>query len=129
MTVICCLLLAVACNRPPSMEYISRDDGTGTYSFTIDMADSTYVYDLSFFTEPEGRHPGGFPMKINMVSPSGLTYFETVYFTYGESCVVPYRCGLVPKEFGIWKVEVRARAEGLKWLGLIINNRKWDTIN
>lgn len=114
------MLLLSACSRPMSVEQYVKADGSGVYDFVVDMTDSLYAYDLSFYTRIEGRTaPAGFPMKVYLTSPSGQTYVENVYFNCSESMVAPYRTGLVPVERGEWKMSVSAVAQGLCGMGLI----------
>ena len=44
------LLLAVSCTQPRSREYFLKSDGSGEYSFTLEMTDTLQGYDISFFT-------------------------------------------------------------------------------
>ena len=116
------LLLAgvAACSQPESVEQYVFDDGSGQFAFQVDLSDSLCVYDLSFYTRMESRlSPPGFPMRVYLTSPSGERYSETLFYDASSSLVVPYRTDLRPVEYGMWELSVRARAEGLKGLGLI----------
>lgn len=118
------ILVVSSCVRPSSDEYFVISDGTGSYGFALDMSDSLCVYDLTFFTRLEG--PGqvaGFPVKIYLTSPSGVTYSENVYYDASGDLKVPYRTSLSPVEYGIWNMEVIASAPGLDGLGLICSRK------
>ena len=119
------LMAAVSCKRPPSMEYYVYNDGSGQYEYELDFSDSLAVYDLSFYTRPEKvEHPSGFPLRIYMTSPSGQTFVENVYYSFGESAVVPYRMGLAPVEYGKWILSARTDADFITGLGLIAATRE-----
>lgn len=114
------LLVAASCVRPPSDEFFVLSDGTGSYEYVLDMSDSLCVYDLSFFARLEGRRQvSGFPMKIYLTSPSGVTYSENVYYDASRGLELPYRVSLSPVEYGTWNMEARASVPGLGGLGLI----------
>lgn len=119
------LLGAVSCARPDSVEQYVFDDGNGQFDFKVDMSDSLCVYDLSFYTRLESRlSPPGFPVRVYLTSPSGVTYSESLFYDASASLVVPYRTDLQPVEYGIWSLSVRARAEGLKGMGLICTMKR-----
>lgn len=107
------------------MEYYAYNDGSGRYEFELDMTDSLGVYDLSFYTRLDKElHPAGFPLKVYMTSPSGRKFVESVYYQFGDSCVVPYRTDLVPVEYGIWQMMVMTDADFITGLGLIASTKK-----
>jgi hypothetical protein len=125
-SILLCLLLlgAAACSRPASEEQYVFDDGSGMFLFEVDMSDSLCVYDLSFYTRLESRFaPPGFPIRVYMTSPSGVTYSESLFYDASVALVVPYRTDLQPVEYGLWHLSVRARAEGLKGMGLICTRK------
>ncbi len=124
LSLILLALVSVSCSRPASVESFVFDDGSGCYEFEVDMTDSLSTYDLAFYTRLENRFsPSGFPMKIYLTSPSGVTYSESVYFDLSGSYTVPYRTDLVPVEHGVWKLSARARAAGLNGMGLICTRK------
>ena len=119
------LLGAAACVRPSSVEQYVFDDGSGQFDFAVDLSDSLCVYDLSFYTRLESRQaPPGFPVRIYWTSPSGTQYAESLFYDASNGLVVPYRADLQPVEFGVWQLSVRARAEGLKGMGLICTRKE-----
>ena len=118
------LLGAASCVRPESEEQYVFDDGSGQFEFQVDMSDSLCVYDLSFYTRLESRlAPPGFPVRVYLTSPSGERYSESRFYDASDALVVPYRKELVPVEYGVWTLSVRARAEGLKGMGLICTRK------
>lgn len=126
------LLAAVAvlssCSRPLSYEVFVRqaDASDGDYHFELDLSDSTGFYDLYFYTRvdrsrnlgPESRTP----MKLDIwwESPSHMVYDETVYMDAGDFRGVRqiYRSGIVPAEYGIWKLCVRPSPVPVSFRGL-----------
>ena len=118
------LLLLGACSQPQSVEQFVFDDGSGRYDFDVRMDDSLCVYDLSFYTRLESRHsPPGFPVRVYLTSPSGVTYGESLFYDASASLVVPYRLDLQPVEYGLWHLSLYARAEGLRGMGLICTRK------
>lgn len=129
-------LLAVSCREPQSQEYFIK--GIGPYVFTVDMSDTTVVYDFDLFTrldiarpyEPDAI-PAGMPLDIQWVSPSGARFRESVYLPLSAKVYEPYRAGVSPLEPGIWTVtlSVPAAPEGLQGMGLVVKKQAWDTEN
>ena len=118
------LMGAAACTRPVSEEQYVFDDGSGQFDFQVDMSDSLCVYDLSFYTRLESRQsPPGFPIRVYLISPSGKRFSESLFYDASAALVVPYRSDLSPVEPGVWTLSVRARAEGLKGMGLICTKK------
>ncbi len=122
---LCALLLAAACSQPRSREQFIRSDGTGEYSFPLELADTLQAYDISFFTAIDGPlfRPDtlvSFPMQVVWRSPSGRYFSETVYYP-ADSLRVRYRSGVVPSEAGEWtlSVTVSPEPEGFRGLGVI----------
>ena len=71
---------AASCARPTSVEQFAFDDGSGQFDFTVDMSDSLCLYNLSFYTRLESRlSPPGFPLRVYLTSPSGVTYAESLF--------------------------------------------------
>ena len=116
------LLLLAACSRPQSREYFQRSDGSGEYSFDLEMPDSLAAYDISFYTaidRPLIKRDTlvSFPLQIVWRSPSGRYFSETVYYPAGLARV-PYRTGLVPSEPGIWNIAITIPSEPRRLRGL-----------
>lgn len=120
-----CVLLAAACSQPRSREHFIRSDGSGEYSFPLELSDTLQAYDISFFTaldrplfEPDTLV--SFPLQVVWRSPSGRYFSETVYYP-ADSLRVRYRSGVVPSEAGEWtlSVTVSPEPEGFRGLGVI----------
>lgn len=113
------IFLALSCSEPLSVETFVRNTG-GAYTFEVDMSHIGCTYDISFYTRLDSRiKVPGFPMEIRWKSPSGEVFSETVYFDCSEHSRVLYRTGLIPVEEGVWTLDVRADADGMRGLGLI----------
>lgn len=114
------LILLAACSRPLRSDSFRLSDGSGIYTFALDMSDSLCTYSLSFYASlDKGHAPQGFPIKVYLHSPSGATYCESLYYDASSELLVPYRRGLVPVEYGHWELELRASAPGLEGMGLV----------
>jgi len=131
----CCLmlvlgLLAAACAKPHSHERFILGDGP--YTFTVDMSDSTVVYDFDLYTRVDSRKaPEAIALEMCWKSPSDSVFRETVYLS---GVYAPYRSNTVPARYGIWTLTVNApsRPEGFRGLGLVVREKKtelWDTEN
>lgn len=123
------LLLAVSCTQPRSHEYFLKSDGSGEYSFTLEMTDTLQGYDISFFTSidrpllrPDTLNC--FPLQVVWRAPSGRYFTETVYYP-ADSVRVRYRSALVPAEAGLWTLSVGVAPEprGFRGLGVICARR------
>jgi len=135
------ILLAVmafslgACREPSAVEeFIPSPDGPWIWS--LDMRDSTRVYDVTFYTRVDARPAAlekvtALPMDIHWISPSGALSGETVYLPledtvtstfYSRQVRHLYRSGLVPAEPGMWTlvatVPDSARVHGLRGMGV-----------
>ena len=123
------LLLTVACSQPSTVETFLR--GTGPFEFTLDMSDSTSVWDYSFYTRVDSQDAASeLQLAVTWMSPLAESFTETVYlplsagtsFFSKEACV-PYRTAVTPVDYGIWKltIEVPEPPEGLRGLGLVMS--------
>ena len=117
-------LLLSACREPASVETFIP--GKGPYEFTLDMADTTVVYNLDFYTRVDALSGQAIPSETQLVvrwtSPSDSLFTETVYLPLAAQVYEPYRAGVSPVEAGIWKLKVSAPSapEGLRGLGLVL---------
>lgn len=118
-------LLLAACGEPPAREQFIRSDGSGEYSFNIEMTDTVSGYNISFYTAID--HPlmqrdtvASFPLQVVWRSPSGRYFSETVYYP-ADSLRARYRSGVVPNETGTWELGVTIAPEppGLRGLGVV----------
>lgn len=113
------ILSVLSCSEPLSMEkFILNQDGR--YSFEVDMTHTDCTYDLYFYSRVDSwKKVPEFPIDIVWTSPSGVRYSERVYFLRDGHDKLAYRTGLVPVESGVWTLDARADAQGLRGLGLI----------
>ena len=124
------LLLLSACREPASVETFLP--GEGPYSFTLDMSDTTVVYNLDFYTRvdvPFGQEiPSEMPLMIQWRSPSDSLFREKVYLPLSADVYEPYRAGVSPVEAGVWTLTVYAPSapEGLLGMGLVLTKEKDD---
>ncbi len=131
-------LSVLSCREPMSVEtYIHSE--TGPYAFSVDMSDTTAVYDLTIYTRLDGPHrylESDFetPLTIYWRSPSDSLYSETVYLPlegedenfYSRQLMVPYREDVSPVEAGVWALTVTlpSPVPGLRGLGLMTTKRR-----
>lgn len=131
-------LSVLSCREPMSVEtYIHSE--TGPYAFSVDMSDTTAVYDLTIYTRLDGPHrylESDFetPLTIYWRSPSDSLYSETVYLPlegedenfYSRQLIVPYREDVSPVEAGVWALTVTlpSPVPGLRGLGLMTTKRR-----
>lgn len=134
------ILLAVSCSAPSQMEDfrpVDERDSLGRFVYSIDMSDSLSVYDILFYTRVDCPDKlfaelQNIKVDVGLLSPSGISYEETVYipitsFTSDRKgtydCQVEYRKGLVPVEWGTWRMYiVLPELKGMHGMGVI--NRK-----
>ena len=131
-------LSVLSCREPMSVEtYIHSE--TGPYAFSVDMSDTTAVYDLTIYTRLDGPHrylESDFetPLTIYWRSPSDSLYSETVYLPlegedenfYSRQLMVPYREDVSPVEAGVWALTITlpSPVPGLRGLGLMTTKRR-----
>jgi len=96
---------------------MKRDAQDGSYRFSLDLADSTSTYDLSFYTSEPCP---GLELKVLWTGPSEQTFSETVYLE-GTSQKEAYRTGYAMEEPGTWTLDVRVggEPEGFRGLGIV----------
>lgn len=124
-----CLLLA-SCARPAQTESFIRADGAedGVYSFPVDMTDSLATYDFWFYSRLAAGRKSNLELRVSWTAPSGRSLYETVYMGALDSRGVRelYRSGMVPAEYGEWKLNVRPVDPGKEFLGLGLICRRND---
>lgn len=124
-------LMLAACSEPRARETFLRSDGSGEYSFHVELNDTTASYTLSFYTAIDRVDSAdtlvSFPMHIIWRAPSGRFFSETVYYP-ADSLRVCYRRGLIPGESGSWtlSVSVAPEPQGMRGLGLIVERDAKD---
>ena len=135
------LCLAVSCAHPSTVEdfrSVADRDSLGRFSYGLDMTDSVAVYDISFYTrfdcpKKQFKTISDIRIDVELLSPSGLSYEETVYLPVNEfksdrkgtyDCCVVYRKDLVPVEWGVWTMNLTLEdLKGLRGMGVIKSKR------
>lgn len=129
------------CGRPTSSEQfvkLGAKDADGLYHYKVDLSDSLCTYDVLFYSRIDCNNVKlagvrDFPMTVTWISPDDRKYSEKVYFKvrkdsededfYSNQYMIPYRTGLVPVQWGEWKITVRIDSDryipGFRGLGLI----------
>lgn len=115
--VIILLVTLQSCARQLSYESFVKtsDAGAGRYDFSLDLSDTTRVYDLYLFTRVDRSVSLGAsdrrPQKLDIqwISPTGMVYDESVFMDMGDYRGVKqlYRRGIVPSENGQWTLRIR----------------------
>ncbi len=139
--------MATSCARPTVMETFVKSnekDELGRYGFVVDMEDSTCVYDLYLFTKVDctQQELDSIPdigLVMRFVSPSGSQFEEEFciekaaysrHESFSVDYMLPYRIGLVPKEYGLWQLYVTVPQEdaiiGFCGIGLQLRCRGGD---
>lgn len=117
----------VSCSRPLRSESYVPNDGSGSYVFDLDMSDSLCTYNLYFFASlRHGETIAGFPVRVYLTAPGGQEYAESVFYDLGGGATKPYRRGLTPVEYGVWRLELKTDAAALYGLGLICEREYGD---
>lgn len=115
------------CCKPSSMEFFaSEPDGSGRWSFTLDMSDSTSVSDIYLLLslgcdDQSFAALKGVPLDMEWVSPDSLLFSEKVWMgtemlrgrsDFEKHLYAPYRTGIVPRTKGIWTLHVKPDTGG-----------------
>ena len=136
-------VVACSCTRPSSMEpFVTREEAEygDTYSFVLDMADSTVSYGLDFYARLERKAFGTFPedsliLAIRWIAPSDSNYVDTLvmpvgtavgktYFT--KDIVCPFKERLDMPEYGEWRLKARVLGEAsssVRGVGIIFTRK------
>lgn len=133
-------LILSGCSSPDtvvSYVHVSKADSLGRLEFALVFPDTTSDYDISFYSRldcsaREFSALTEFPVGIELLSPSGKEYSETVYVpldSFGgqggsvHDFSVPYRKGAVPVEGGEWKMYLTLPdISGLHGMGVILKH-------
>ena len=130
------LLLAVSCREPMSVERFVG--GAEPYVFTVDMGDTTAVYDFDLYTRIDDRPEVVRDLKelhlqISWTSPSDTTFRGDVYMPmngrvsfFSRQARAPYRAGVRPSEAGEWTISIRTpeAPQGLQGMGLCVRKKR-----
>ena len=130
---------AVCCSQPPSYEpFVIREKAEygDTYSFMVDLSDSTVNYSLDFYTRLERGAFGDFPsdsivLDLRWFSPSDSIYSDTTFVKigrpvdsayYSRDFISPYDDNLKLSETGKWRLKAKVvnDSEALRGLGIIL---------
>lgn len=116
---------------------VNKADSLGRLQVGLEFPDTVASYDISLYsrldcTAKEFSKLKEFPVGIELVSPSGKIYGETVYVPLDEfggpdgavhDFSVPYRTGVVPVEGGEWKMYITLPdISGLHGMGVILKH-------
>jgi len=117
---------------------VSQRNEAGEYCFDVDMPDSLRLYDLEFYARFDGVKDTSSHFSdiiVKLISPSeNDIYLDSLKVNlspnipdgyFSASNHIPYRSGLKPVEFGLWKMRVNVvkQPEGMTGLGLICKRR------
>ena len=130
------LFLAAACSNPKSVEpFVPADGDEAEYSFTLDLSDTTLVWDLGFYGRIDGTREeleglDVLPMTVYFTAPDGTQYGEKVQVPLHRdnplslSFDETYRRGMKPVQPGTWELTLTApdAPEGLTGIGIILNH-------
>lgn len=141
-----CLTAVVSCSRPLSYEpFVLREKAEygDTYSYDLNLSDSTASYSLSFYTRIERRAFNPFEtdslgLDLRWISPSGSVYSETAVLSalapsdssyFDKDCIWNFRNRLIVPEYGNWRLRVQVlnNPEELRGLGIIFKEKKDGT--
>ena len=131
------LLCAIAgCREPMSVEKFV--EGEGSYTFFVDMGDSTAAYDFDFYTRIDAPADSllkmtALPLQVTWTSPTFHVFREDVYMplegritAFSRQVRVPYRADVRPEEPGPWTILVRVAEppKGLRGMGLVVEKKR-----
>ena len=133
---ICALALFVACSNPKSVEtFVPTDENEAAYRFTLDLSDTTLVWDLGFYGRIDGTREeleglDALPLTVCFTAPDGTQYGEKVQVPLHRDSPLSlsfdetYRRGMKPVMPGAWELTLTApdAPEGLTGVGIILNH-------
>lgn len=133
---ICFLLLAASCSNPKSVEpFVPANEEAATYRFTLDLSDTTRVWDLGFYGRIDGTREqleglDVLPLDVRFTAPDGSQYGEHVRVPLRPETPLSlifdetYRRGMKPTQPGEWELTLTApnAPEGLTGVGIILNH-------
>lgn len=137
---LCVLILAaVCCSRPPTREFFVLSESAeygDTYSFILDLSDSSATYGIDFFTRLEREAFGSFPsedimLDLRWFSPSDSILVDTAFVKvsdvlgtgyYSKDLSTPYKQSLDLPQAGEWRLKAKVvnGSEEIRGLGLIL---------
>ena len=128
MVIAAAIFSAAACRQPDTQDiFVSASEAVdGVYHYGFELKDSLSTYDFSFYARSVHEKISNLELRVQWISPSGEAMRETVYMRQvsrvGDREL--YRSGVVPKEYGAWRITVRPIDENgeLTGLGIICKN-------
>ena len=128
--------VSVACSNPKSVEtFVPTDENETAYHFSLDLSDTTLVWDLGFYGRIDGTREeleglDALPLDVRFTAPDGTQYGERVQVPLHRdnplslSFDETYRRGLKPVQPGTWELTLSApdAPEGLTGVGIILNH-------
>ncbi|MCQ2161662.1 MAG: hypothetical protein MJY86_00125 [Bacteroidales bacterium] len=141
-SVVVALALLSGCARPSSIEpFIPREKSEygDTYSFNLDLADSTVSYSLGLYTRIERSPFQEYPMDslnlgIRWISPSDSSFLDNVILRLvdpidsayaSKDYMFSYKDTIDVAEHGEWRVRIQVRnnPESVRGLGIIFTRK------
>ena len=132
-------LLLSACSEPLSTETFIP--GGGPYVFTLDLSDSTAVYDLDLFTRldgtPEELLPlDGTSLRAEWKTPVDSVYVEKLYLPldrgkksyFSVQVYESFKADWTPSMYGMWTLSLRPEDRSevlpLRGMGLVVKKKR-----
>ncbi|MDT3366012.1 MAG: hypothetical protein LIQ26_01850 [Bacteroidota bacterium] len=133
---ICALAIFASCSNPKSVEqFVPAEEDAAAYHFTLDLSDTTLVWDLGFYGRIDGTREqleglDVLPLDIRFTAPDGKQYGEHVQVPLHRDTPLSlnfdetYRRGMKPTLPGEWELTLTApnAPEGLTGVGIILNH-------
>lgn len=135
-------VLAAGCSRPSSYEpFMIRDKAEygDTYSFNLDLSDSTVSYSLDFYTRLDREAFGEFPsdslvLDLRWISPSDSILVDTTVVRvglpvgeayYSRDFISSYSEALRLQERGRWRLKAKIvnDSPAIRGLGVIFRRK------
>lgn len=127
LTAVACLSVA-SCRQPDTQDiFVHASEAVdGVYHYGFELKDSLSTYDFSFYARSAHARMDNLELRVQWISPSGKTMRETVYMqeVTKDGSRELYRSGVVPVEYGAWRITVRPVDDtgSLTGLGVICKN-------
>ncbi len=136
-----------SCKQPMFEEYYvdsKQIDSNGVYHFSLDLSDTTLLYDMSFYlslhcSNKDFEHFNGLGLSITWRSPLDSIYREKVFVTknmqiasnsFTKNLETDYRLGMRPIHRGVWHMGIRPIATNyykINGIGIRLTKRKYGT--
>ena len=135
------LLAAFSCSRPSSREFfVTRENAEygDTYSFSLDLRDTSWTYGLDFLARLERDSFDSFlsediTLDLRWFSPSGQILVDTAYVRildvvggdyFSKDLISPYKSDLGLPESGDWRLNAKVvnNPGRLRGIGIILRS-------